>query len=58
MTARVYVPADSTARSLGADGLADAIAERVPEEALVYLPYDDCGRYGGMLRGLVEMRGV
>ena len=28
------------------------VGERVPEEALVYLPYDDCGRYGGMLRGL------
>ena len=28
------------------------VSERVPEEALVYLPYDDCGKYGGMLRGL------
>lgn len=28
------------------------VAERVPEDALVYLPYNDCGRYGGMLRGL------
>jgi len=25
------------------------VAERVPEEALVYLPYDDCGKYGGTL---------
>ena len=29
-----------------------AVADRVPEEALVYLPYDDCGQYGGTLRGL------
>ena len=28
------------------------VGDRVPEEALVYLPYEDCGRYGGMLRGL------
>lgn len=28
------------------------VAERLPEDALVYLPYDDCGRYGGMLRGM------
>ncbi len=28
------------------------VAERVPEDALVYMPYDDCGKYGGMLRGL------
>ena len=35
-----------------AAGTIPPVEERVPEEALVYLPYDDCGRYGGMLRGL------
>ena len=25
---------------------------RVPEEALVSLPYKECGKYGGMLRGM------
>lgn len=30
------------------------VSERVPEEALVYLPYDDCGKYGGTLRGLAK----
>ena len=35
-----------------AAGLIPPVAERVPEDALVYLPYDDCGNYGGMLRGL------
>ena len=30
------------------------VAERVPQEALVYLPYDDCGKYGGTLRGLAK----
>jgi len=30
------------------------VAERVPEEALVSLPYNSCGRYGGTLRGLAK----
>ena len=30
------------------------IAERVPEDALVYLPYVDCGKYGGTLRGFAR----
>ncbi|WP_343563499.1 ABC transporter substrate-binding protein [Kiloniella sp. b19] len=29
-----------------------AAADRIPAEALVVLPYDDCGQYGGTLRGL------
>ena len=33
-------------------GALPPVAERLPEDALVYLPYDDCGSYGGMLRGL------
>ncbi len=33
-------------------GTLPPVAERLPEDALVYLPYDDCGRYGGMLRGM------
>lgn len=33
-------------------GKLPAVEERVPGEALVYLPYDDCGKYGGTLRGL------
>ncbi len=33
-------------------GALPPVAARLPEEALVYLPYDDCGRYGGILRGL------
>ena len=28
------------------------VAQRLPEDALVYLPYEDCGQYGGMLRGM------
>ena len=35
-----------------ASGALPPVAERVPEDALVYLPYDDCGSYGGTLRGL------
>lgn len=27
-------------------------AKRIPTDALVVLPYDDCGQYGGTLRGL------
>lgn len=30
------------------------VAMRVPEDALIYLPYKDCGKYGGMLRGLAK----
>jgi len=30
------------------------VSQRVPEEALVYLPYESCGRYGGTLRGLAK----
>ena len=33
-------------------GTLPAVADRLPEDALVYLPYDDCGSYGGMLRGM------
>ena len=33
-------------------GALPAVSERVPEDALVYMPYDDCGEYGGTLRGL------
>ena len=33
-------------------GALPAVSERVPEDALVYMPYDDCGKYGGTLRGL------
>ena len=33
-------------------GTLPPVGDRMPEEALVYLPYDECGRYGGMLRGL------
>jgi len=33
-------------------GTLPPVAERLPEDALVYLPYDDCGSYGGMLRGM------
>jgi peptide/nickel transport system substrate-binding protein len=36
-----------------ASGAVPPVAERIPpEDALVYLPYDDCGSYGGTLRGL------
>jgi len=35
-----------------AAGSLPPVAERVPEDALVYLPYEDCGSYGGTLRGL------
>jgi peptide/nickel transport system substrate-binding protein len=28
------------------------VSDRIPTEALIYLPYDNCGKYGGMLRGL------
>lgn len=38
--------------SLVKSGKLAPVEERVPEEALVYLPYEDCGRYGGILRGL------
>ena len=33
-------------------GALPAVSERVPEDTLVYMPYDDCGKYGGTLRGL------
>ena len=35
-----------------AAGTIPAVSDRIPEDALVYLPYDDCGKYGGMLRGI------
>ncbi|MGH6885275.1 MAG: ABC transporter substrate-binding protein, partial [Geminicoccales bacterium] len=35
-----------------ADGELPPVADRLPEEPLIYLPYDDCGSYGGTLRGL------
>ncbi len=37
-------------------GTLPPVAERLPEDALVYLPYDDCGKYGGMLRGIFAVR--
>ena len=30
------------------------VEQRLPEEALVYLPYDACGRYGGTLHGVAR----
>ncbi len=33
-------------------GALPAVSERVPEDTLVYMPYNDCGKYGGTLRGL------
>ncbi len=30
------------------------VAERLPAEPLVVLPYDNCGKYGGTLRGLAR----
>jgi peptide/nickel transport system substrate-binding protein len=35
-----------------AKGELPPVAERLPEEPLIYLPYESCGRYGGTLRGL------
>ncbi len=37
-----------------ADGKLPAVAQRLPEEPLVVLPYDDCGKYGGTLRGMAR----
>jgi len=33
-------------------GALPAVAQRVPEEPLVVMPYEECGKYGGTLRGL------
>jgi peptide/nickel transport system substrate-binding protein len=33
-------------------GSLPAVAQRVPEEPLVVMPYEECGKYGGTLRGL------
>ena len=35
-----------------AAGTLPPVTERLPSDALVYLPYDDCGQYGGTLRGM------
>lgn len=35
-----------------ADGSLPSVDKRLPEEPLVVMPYDECGKYGGTLRGL------
>ena len=35
-----------------ADGSLPPVEQRLPEEPLVVMPYDECGKYGGTLRGL------
>lgn len=35
-----------------AAGTLPPVADRVPQDALVSLPYQECGNYGGMLRGV------
>ena len=33
-------------------GQLPAVAQRLPQEPLVVVPYEECGKYGGTLRGL------
>lgn len=35
-----------------ASGALPAVADRLPSEPLIVMPYNECGKYGGMLRGL------
>src|SRR5262245_54003785 len=35
-----------------ASGSLQPVAQRLPEEPLVVMPYEECGKYGGTLRGL------
>ena len=35
-----------------ADGSLPSVEKRLPEEPLIVMPYDECGKYGGTLRGL------
>jgi peptide/nickel transport system substrate-binding protein len=36
--------------TIGGNGALSAVADRLPEEPLVVVPYDDIGKYGGVLR--------
>ena len=40
--------------ALVAAGTLPAVEQRLPAEPLVVLPYDDCGKYGGTLRGMAR----
>jgi peptide/nickel transport system substrate-binding protein len=40
--------------ALVAAGTLPPVEQRLPEEPLVVLPYDDCGKYGGTLRGMAR----